>query len=60
VDTNQILQRLAAEKKQRREIAAATGLRVQYLNKLIYGEIKKPGAAYIDRLRDYFTSRPQQ
>ena len=39
---------------ERRGVANATGLRLGYLNKLAYGEIKNPGSVQLDALRSHY------
>jgi hypothetical protein len=45
----------------RRVVADATGVRYDYLCKLVYGLVKNPGSAHMDKLRNYFQQqgRPQ-
>lgn len=55
VTRDEIISRLRAVK--RKEVSRATAIPYGYLNKLVYGEIKNPGSAQIDRLRGYFMSQ---
>lgn len=41
---------------ERRQAAEATQIPIKYLNRLVYGEIKKPGVHRIDALRSHFIS----
>lgn len=58
MDTQQIIQRLASTN--RAVVSRETGIGYTYLNRLVWGHIKDPGASKIDRLRQYFEARPQQ
>ena len=56
LDTQQIIERLTASN--RAVVSRETGIGYTYLNRLVWGHIKDPGASKIDRFREYFESRP--
>jgi hypothetical protein len=57
MDTPQIIGRLATSN--RAAVSRATGIGYTYLNRLVWGHIKDPGASKIDRLRSYFEQQDQ-
>ena len=58
MDTQQIIERLTASN--RAVVSRETGIGYTYLNRLVWGHIKDPGASKIDRLRAYFEQqRPE-
>lgn len=52
MDTRQVIERLS--ETNRAAVSRATGIGYTYLNRLVWGHIKDPGASKIDRLRTYF------
>lgn len=60
MDRDEVIQRLKAAPN-RRAVSDETGIRYDYLCKVVYGLIKNPGSAQIDLLRDHFQreDRPQ-
>ena len=52
MDTQQIIERLTASN--RAAVSRATGIGYTYLNRLVWGHIKDPGASKVDKLRAYF------
>jgi hypothetical protein len=58
MDTQQIIARLSTTN--RAVVSRETGIGYTYLNRLVWGHIKDPGASKIDKLRQYFESKPLQ
>jgi hypothetical protein len=58
MDTQQIIARLSTTN--RAVVSRETGIGYTYLNRLVWGHIKDPGASKIDKLRPYFESKPLQ
>lgn len=52
VDTQKIIERLSS--CNRAVVSRETGIGYTYLNRLVWGHIKDPGASKIDKLRIYF------
>lgn len=58
MDSAEVIRKLKSAPN-RRVVADATGVRYDYLCKLVYGLIKSPGSAHMDKLRDYYQRNPQ-
>lgn len=58
MDTQQIIERLA--NCNRAVVSRETGIGYTYLNRLVWGHIKDPGASKIDKLRDYFEQQARE
>lgn len=51
---------LLRERGRYREVADATGLGYDWINKLVQGQIKDPGVNKIERLHRYLSAAPAQ
>lgn len=61
MDTTSLLDTTVALLRDRgryREVAEATGLGYDWINKLVQGQIKDPGVNKIERLHKYLTAEP--
>lgn len=55
MDVDEIRARLRGSN--RAKVSRETGIRYMYLQDLMHGRMKRPGAAHIDRLRSYYLSQ---